>query len=264
MEVGMVRPRRLADDIVNQLETMILEGTLKAGERLPAERTLAEQFGVSRPSLREAIHKLAAKGLLVSRHGGGNFVAESLGSTFSDPLLHLLENNTDAQRDLLEFRHTLEGSCAYYAALRATEVDRQRLSEAFQALQGCYEREGTVTRAEEGAADAQFHLAVAEASHNAVLLHTIRGLFDLLKRNVVTNIGGMYALRDETRDMLMSQHRELYEMIMARRADEAREVTHRHINYVQEVLAEGQQEARRLARAQRRHGDKAAAVSSRS
>ncbi|SUD85662.1 GntR family transcriptional regulator [Stutzerimonas nitrititolerans] len=256
MEVGMVRPRRLADDIVTQLEAMILEGTLKAGERLPAERALAEQFGVSRPSLREAIHKLAAKGLLVSRHGGGNFVAESLGSTFSDPLLHLLENNDDAQRDLLEFRHTLEGSCAYYAALRATEVDRQRLTEAFEALQACYAQEGKVTRAEEGAADAQFHLAIAEASHNAVLLHTIRGLFDLLRRNVVTNIGGMYALRDETRDMLMSQHRELYETIMARRADEARNVIHRHINYVQEVLAEGQQEARRLARAQRRHGDK--------
>jgi len=256
MEVGMVRPRRLADDIVTQLEAMILEGTLKAGERLPAERALAEQFGVSRPSLREAIHKLAAKGLLVSRHGGGNFVAESLGSTFSDPLLHLLENNDDAQRDLLEFRHTLEGSCAYYAALRATEVDRQRLTEAFEALQACYAQEGKVTRAEEGAADAQFHLAIAEASHNAVLLHTIRGLFDLLRRNVVTNIGGMYALRDETRDMLMSQHRELYETIMARRAGEARDVIHRHINYVQEVLAEGQQEARRLARAQRRHGDK--------
>ena len=83
MDVGMVRQRRLADDIVAQLETMILEGTLKAGERLPAERVLAERFGVSRPSLREAIQKLAAKGLLISRHGGGTFVAESLGSTFS-------------------------------------------------------------------------------------------------------------------------------------------------------------------------------------
>lgn len=252
MEVGIVRQRRLADTIVEQLEAMILEGTLKPGERLPAERVLAERFGVSRPSLREAIQKLAAKGLLVSRHGGGNFVTESLGSTFSDPLLHLLENNVDAQRDLLEFRHTLEGSCAYYAALRATEVDRQRLSEAFGALQECYSREGNVSRAEEGAADARFHLAIAEASHNAVLLHTIRGLFDLLKRNVVTNIGGMYALREETRNMLMQQHQELYDAIMSRRADDARDVIHRHINYVQEVLAEGHQEARRLARAQRR------------
>jgi Transcriptional regulators len=63
--------------------------------------------------LREAIQKLSAKGLLVSRQGGGNYVATSLGSTFSDPLLQLLESNPEAQRDLLEFRHTLEASCAF-------------------------------------------------------------------------------------------------------------------------------------------------------
>ncbi|MFG9943152.1 GntR family transcriptional regulator [Pseudomonas aeruginosa] len=82
-----------ADDIVAQLEAMILEGTLKSGERLPAERVLAEQFGVSRPSLREAIQKLVAKVKLVSRQGGGNYVTESLGATFSDPLLHLKEGD---------------------------------------------------------------------------------------------------------------------------------------------------------------------------
>lgn len=250
MGIGQLQPRRLSDAIVEQLQGMILEGTFKPGERLPPERELAERFGVSRPSLREAIQKLAAKGLLVSRQGGGNYVAETLGTTFSDPFLHLLENNEGVQADLLEFRHTLEGSCAYYAALRATELDRQRLTEAFEALQACYGQESS--RAEEGAADANFHLAIAEASHNAVLLHTMRGLFGLLKRNVVTNIGGMYALREETRQMLMEQHRELYESIMARQAEKAREVIQRHIDYVQEVLAEGREEAQRLARAQRR------------
>ena len=252
MGFDQIRQRRLSDDIVEQLEGMILEGTLKSGERLPAERALAEQFGVSRPSLREAIQKLSAKGLLVSRQGGGNYVATSLGSTFSDPLLQLLESNPEAQRDLLEFRHTLEASCAFYAALRATEVDRDRLRLAFERLQDCYARVDEVSRAEEGAADASFHLAIAEASHNAVLLHTIRGLFDLLKRNVVTNIGGMYAQREETRDRLIEQHRALYEAIMEGRAEEARGLSNRHIDYVQEVLAEVQQQARREERAQRR------------
>ncbi|WP_434607853.1 FCD domain-containing protein [Pseudomonas sp. D2-30] len=254
MGFDQIRQRRLSDDIVERLEGMILEGTLKSGERLPAERTLAEQFGVSRPSLREAIQKLTAKGLLISRQGGGNYVVESLGSTFSDPLLHLLESNPEAQRDLLEFRHTLEASCAYYAALRATEVDRERLTTAFEALQNCYSRHEDVSRAEEGAADARFHLAIAEASHNAVLLHTIRGLFDLLKRNVVTNIGGMYKQRSETRDMLISQHRELYQAIMDGHAELAREVSSRHILYVQEVLEEVRQEVQRVARAERRKG----------
>lgn len=254
MNFGPLRQRRLSDDIVARLEAMILEGTLKAGERLPAERVLAEQFGVSRPSLREAIQKLAAKGLLSSRQGGGTYVCENLGSTFSDPLMHLLESNADAQRDLLEFRHTLEGSCAYYAALRATDVDRQRLREAFERLQDCYARAGEVTRAEEGAADASFHLAIAEASHNAVLLHTIRGLFDLLKRNVVTNIGGMYALRGETRGMLNAQHRALYDAIIEGRAEDARTLSNQHIDYVQEVLADVLQQEVRELRAQRRQG----------
>ncbi|MFO2465553.1 FCD domain-containing protein [Pseudomonas sp. 15FMM2] len=252
MGFDQVRQRRLSDDIVEQLEGMILEGTLKSGERLPAERALAERFGVSRPSLREAIQKLAAKGLLVSRQGGGNYVVETLGSTFSDPLLHLLESNPEAQRDLLEFRQTLEASCAYYAALRATEVDRERLTAAFDALQDCYARDDEVSRIEEGAADARFHLAIAEASHNAVLLHTIRGLFDLLKRNVVTNIGGMYQQRTETRDMLINQHRDLYLAIIEGRAEQAREVATLHLLYVQEVLEEVRQEVQRMARAERR------------
>ena len=159
-----------------------------------------------------------------------------------------------AQRDLLEFRQTLEASCAYYAALRATEVDRERLTAAFEALQDCYARDDKVSRAEEGAADARFHLAIAEASHNAVLLHTIRGLFDLLKRNVVTNIGGMYKQRSETRDMLIAQHRDLYLAIVEGRAHDAREVSSRHILYVQEVLEEVRQEVQRVARAERRNG----------
>ncbi|WP_349572814.1 FCD domain-containing protein [Azotobacter salinestris] len=254
MGFGPVRQRRLSDDIVERLEAMILEGSLKAGERLPAERVLAEQFGVSRPSLREAIQRLAARGLLVSRQGGGTYVAEALGSTFSDPLVQLLESSTEAQRDLLEFRHTLEGACAFYAAQRATPLDHERLRAAFERLQRCYDAPVPGGSTEEGLADAHFHLAIAEASHNAVLLHTIKGLFDLLQRNVVTNIGGMYAQRGETRDMLMQQHRELYEAIVGGRAEEARVVSSRHIHYVQEVLAEVRQEAQREARARRRQG----------
>ena len=87
MDIGQIKQRRLSDNIVEQLETMILEGTLQPGQRLPAERALAEQFGVSRPSLREAVQKLVAKGLLISRQGGGNYVSDSLGSSFSDPFV---------------------------------------------------------------------------------------------------------------------------------------------------------------------------------
>lgn len=252
MAIGQIAPKRLADTIVEQLETMILEGTLQPGERLPPERVLSEQFGVSRPSLREAIQRLTARGLLVSRQGGGNYVTESLGGSFSDPLIPLLENRPDAQRDLLEFRRTLEADCAYYAALRATEVDRAHLKTAYEALQACYSTEKERDLEAEGAADARFHLAIAEASHNVILLHTIRNLFNLLKSNVVTNIGGMYQREAETRQGLVEQHRMLYEAITEGRADEARELAGKHILYVQQVLSERSENNRRLERSLRR------------
>lgn len=252
MSFAHIQQRRLSDEIVEQLETMILEGVLQAGERLPAERKLAEQFGVSRPSLREAIQKLVAKGLLVSRQGGGNYVNQEVGTTFSDPLLALLAEKHDAQKDLLEFRHTLEGACAYYAALRATPADHERLTAAFAQLEACYQGSAENCRVEEGLADARFHLAIAEASHNVVLLHTIRGLFDLLRGNVITNIGGMYTQRSETRAMLIEQHRSLYQAIKAGDAELARQLSNQHIEYVCEVLAEVDEEQLRVQRSERR------------
>ena len=231
---------------------MILEGVFRPGERLPAERALAEEFGVSRPSVREAIQKLAARGILLSRHGGGTFVSESLGSSFRDPMIELLEHSPDAHRDLIEFRHTLEGSCAFYAAQRATEPDRARLKAAFERVQESYLRQGRISRAEEGRNDALFHLAIAEASHNAVLLHTIRSLFELLERNVVTNIGGMHPHGSEVRDKLLAQHEALYRAIMDRRAEDARSLACAHLDYVQEVLDDAKDEARRVERANRR------------
>ena len=252
MSFAHIQQRRLSDDIVERLETMILEGVLQAGERLPAERKLAEQFGVSRPSLREAIQKLAAKGLLVSRQGGGNYVSKEVGATFSDPLLGLLAEKSDAQKDLLEFRHTLEGACAYYAALRATPADHERLDEAFAQLEACYNSTAEDCRIEEGLADARFHLAIAEASHNVVLLHTVRGLFDLLRGHVTLNIDGMYPQRSETRSMLLEQHRALYQAIKTGQAEQARSLSNQHIEYVCEVLAEVDEEQLRLQRSERR------------
>mgnify|MGYP001363810355 CR=1 FL=1 len=252
MSTGKIAVQRLSDTIAHELERRILEGALKPGDRLQPERDLAAELGVSRPSLREAIQKLISKGLLVSRHGGGTFVNSTLGTSFRDPMIELLGRNPEAQRDLIEFRHTLEGACAYYAAQRATAPDRERLKAAFERVQDCYLQQGRVSRTDEGRADALFHLAIAEASHNAVLLHTIRSLFELLEHNVVTNIGGMLPLGSAVRDRLLAQHEALYRAIVEARADDARRLASEHMDYVQEVLNDNRDEIERIERAQRR------------
>ena len=135
MAYSKIRQPKLSDVIEQQLEFLILEGTLRPGEKLPPERELAKQFDVSRPSLREAIQSLEGKGLLLRRQGGGTFVQSNLWQSVSDPLAELLADHPESQFDLLETRHALEGIAAYYAALRGTEEDLQRIRDCHVVIQ---------------------------------------------------------------------------------------------------------------------------------
>jgi GntR family transcriptional repressor for pyruvate dehydrogenase complex len=125
---------RISDAVAASLERRILEGSLKPGDRLPPERELAVEFGVSRPSLREAIQKLSSKGMLQSRQGGGTYVTDRLESSFFDPWHDMLGAHPNLREDMLEFRRMLEGQAAEWAAERATEADQARLDQALAAL----------------------------------------------------------------------------------------------------------------------------------
>ncbi|GHW19579.1 pyruvate dehydrogenase complex repressor [Vibrio cholerae] len=108
MAYQRIRQPKLSDVIEQELERLIVEGTLSPGQQLPPERELAKQFEVSRPSIREAIQRLEAKRLLTRRQGGGTFVSDRIWQSFSDPLLNLLSSHSETQLDLLEARHALK------------------------------------------------------------------------------------------------------------------------------------------------------------
>ena len=198
---------KLSDVIMESLEQMILEGSLKPGQKLPPERELASQFEVSRPSVREAIQKLEARGLIIHRHGGGNYVSSEIGNSFVEPLFDLIKNHPESQYDLLEFRHALEGVAAFYAAQRATEADRSIIETRFTEWLHAHETSNTE---DEARADAHFHLSIAEAAHNVVLLHTMRALFTLLKQNIVNHSAHLYE-EDTYRNRIKEQHTRMKE-----------------------------------------------------
>jgi GntR family transcriptional repressor for pyruvate dehydrogenase complex len=243
-----VKQPKISDVIVQQMEEMILEGTLKPGQKLLPERELARQFDVSRPSLREAVQKLAARGLLVSRQGGGTYVSEELGASFSDPLLELFKTHPEAQYDLLEFRHALEGVSAYYAALRSTAADREEIQTRYEELQRFHLSKEF---SKEVDADVEFHLAIAAATHNMVLLHMMRALFSLLRQHITDNLLNIYP-RPGSREKIHDQHRVLMTAILAGEPDNARKAAHPHIAYGEEAVLEGERENTRQERALRR------------
>ena len=143
-----VQVPRISDAVASTLERRILEGSLKSGDRLPPERELAIELGVSRPSLREAIQKLASKGMVTSRQGGGTYVTDALESTFFDPWQDMMGSYPNLREDMLEFRRMLEGQAAEWAAERATDADLQRLDQSFNALQSSFEGDDTAKRSD--------------------------------------------------------------------------------------------------------------------
>lgn len=250
MEFARIKQQRLSDVIARQLETMILEGVLKPGEKLPAERELAQQLAVSRPSLREALQKLENTGLLESRHGGGTYVRNAIASSLTEPLVEVLARHPQAALDFIELRSTLEGMSAYDAARRGTGEDRAMLTRCFEAMVAAHE-------AEDGAAedetDADFHISIAEASHNIMLLHVMRGLLDMIRKDVVFNRAQIYA-EDGARERLLGQHRAIYEAIMARDAEAARAAAQAHMAHVRRVLQSFQEDQARAEIARLRLG----------
>lgn len=234
MTFSKVKQERLSDAIVRQLESLILEGVLRPGERLPPERELAAQLEVSRPSVREALQRLETAGLVETRHGGGTFVRNAFADAIIDPLVDLFQRHPEAAADFVEFRYTLDGIVAYYAALRGTDADREILTQRFNAIVAVHGKEDFV---EEADRDADFHVAIAEASHNVVLLHVVRSLLDLLRKDIVFNRNVLYSHKD-ARDLLMLQHRKIYECIMNRDAEGARAAAQAHMRHVEQALRE--------------------------
>ncbi len=239
---------RISDAIAETLERRILEGSLKPGDRLPPERELAAELGVSRPSLREAIQKLASKGMLQSRQGGGTFVTDRLNSTFFDPWQEMLGAHPNLREDLLEFRRMLEGQMAEWAAERRTDEDMQRLTQTFEELQAVFDGED---RKRQAACDMAFHQAIAEASHNALLGHLTSTMLRLMEENICLNLSELGNV-SRAFSLLKAQHTALFEAIRDRKPGAARSAAEVHIDFVHESLAQSLRSAARRETAARR------------
>ncbi len=227
---------KLSDSIVSQIENRILEGALKPGHPLPPEREFAESLGVSRPSLREALLKLEARGLVTRRRGGGYAVADVTAPTLTDPLVHLLQRHPPATLDVLELRHGLEALAAYLAAQRATDADREEITKRYAELKRADKGEWDDPRGAD--ADMEFHLAVADASHNVVLMHVMRGLVNLVRTSMWCARQRIFSLRDGGNIVLKDQHQAIYRAIMNGDAQAAREAMNLHLSFLEETIRE--------------------------
>ena len=177
-KVEPINSTRIYEEIVRQIRTLISEGKLKSGDRLPPERELAERFKVSRPSVREALRTLESMGLIEIRLGEGTFVRGISVDSLVEPLALVILTQRAVVGELFEARRLLEPPIAALAARRSTKDEIQEMERILE------EQAREVTAGRTGLAqDAAFHAAIASSAHNRAITRIVHALIDLLTQS---------------------------------------------------------------------------------
>lgn len=219
-----IQPERLYEQIVEQIEQRILSGDLRVGDQLPPERDLAEQFGVSRTAVREAVKTLRGKGLVEIQLGRGTFITSNTARAMRHSLGLMVRIGSEKGLDYLEeVREIFEPEIAVLAAAQAGEEQIAAMREAITVMDRTVDDIDAYIEA-----DLDFHLALADAAQNVLISALIDSIIDLLREQ-----RKRVALGDGTRHGQI-HHKRIFEAVVRHDPDAARQAMREHLCQVRE------------------------------
>lgn len=218
-----IKQEKLSVKIANQIKSLIVDGQLKPGDPLPPERELMQLLNVSRPSIREALKSLVGMGFLEVSKGNRTIVKSLASGRMLDPLHYLLKDDITVIFELLEVRKAFEAWNAYYAAKRATAEDIAHIEKNVESMRIKLDRDNFSPETE----DADFHLAISEATHNQIQTHIMFTIYEILKNSIVKY--------RESFDLhkIYRQHLEIVQAIKKKDSNLARRKIIEHLDYVE-------------------------------
>jgi GntR family transcriptional regulator, transcriptional repressor for pyruvate dehydrogenase complex len=221
-----VRKTRVFEDVARQIQRLIVNGELEPGQLLPPERQLAEQFGVSRNSVRDAIRALELTGLVVARHGEGNVVADVSADTLVAPTATLLLRKRTLVAELLDVRKMLEPALAARAAVHASDEEIVHLEEILRR-----QREKTARGQSTVEEDTEFHYSIALAAGNSVVRKLLDVLMDLLRETRARS------LQVEGRlERSLAGHLRVLDAIRQRDPEGAERAVRQHLDEIESIV----------------------------
>lgn len=212
--------------VAERLLELIASGRLMPGDAIPAERELAQQFAVGRSSIREALRMLESKGIVRGAGNGGLAVA-AFGNSLNHSLDFLLSVDQADFRELFEVRHVLEAEAAALAASRHVEADTEEMRRQIDAMEASLGSEQDFITA-----DLRFHMAIAQATQNRLMVHLMHAIRSQLQRSLASSF---HVPRSP--ESAVELHRLILEAIAARRPDDARTRMHEHVTLVEQAVA---------------------------
>lgn len=229
-------------EVTQYVQQMIADGELGPDSKIPSERALSMRLKVSRAIVREALHILSGKGIIVTQHGRGSFVSCAVtGDSQESALVNLFGQDPKAVLEILEVREQLEGQACFLAAKRATPRDHHRIREAYKAMV-------EASPFWDAKLDHEFHRTVIEASHNSVLIHTLSSLKDLTLISVQESVRH-FDREKGLKQLIQKHHLEIFEAVTTGQSSMARNAAMEHVRHVREALRVAfEVELRRLER----------------
>jgi len=219
-----IRNTKVYEQVIDQIKDMIDKGTLKKGDKLPSERDLVEQLKVSRASIREAIRALEVIGLIDCRQGEGNYIKSSFQDNLFEPLsiMFMLEGRN--QEDIWELRKIMEVEASGLAAKRISEEQLKELKEIVESFVNCEDED---INAE---IDKKFHYKIAECSGNVLIFNILSTVSNLVD-HFIEDARKLILAQQENKDILFSQHEEIYLAMKKHSSTAARKAMREHLDF---------------------------------
>jgi DNA-binding FadR family transcriptional regulator len=227
----------VSNQIADQIQISITDGTLRADDKLPTEEELARQFNVSRPTIREALKRLAAKSLIRSRRGpsGGTFVtapsSEEVSEFLKSSVALMVSLGVFDLSEIAESRHELELVCVRLAVGRRTDAELERMKKEIK-----LQKDDALSDEEFCSSDVRFHRALVDATHNSVLQFQMYTVIEALQP-----VENMVIFRFRKRSKIIRQHGKIYRAIHTQDLEMAENAINEQMNYLRGTFAQAQE-----------------------
>ena len=230
MKFEPIKTEKVYEKVIEQIKDMIYNGELRRGDKLPSERALKKQLGVSRASIREAFSALEMIGLIESRPGKGTFIKEQADKNLLEPLSLVLLLEDDVASELLEVRKVVETDCVRLAAKRIDEEELEFLRSVLDKMKG-----KTGFEEESIELDRDFHYSVARAAQNKVLYYLMTSIMDALDFHIKYTRTKLVS-KEETMNEFTVQHEKIFKAIEDGDSKRAINEMNNHLNYVEKLI----------------------------
>ncbi len=221
-----IRQERISEKVAGQLKKAISTGIFRVGERLPSERELAEQMGVSRPSVRQALQQLALLGIIETVQGGGSIVKNLTEQEIGTPMEIVLKDDRQRVLEVTEVRAFMETWAARRAATNRTDAELALIREYLEQMEQDLEKDRIRPEL-----DFQFHTEIAAATHNTIFVHLIQNIHQLISYSLKVHREQVFVTH-EAQETIFSHYLRIFKAIQNQDADAAEAAMKEHLQFV--------------------------------